>query len=53
MTECQFADDAALLATTRAGAEQAMLSYIDVAGALGLSINLAIYTEDQADSGWA
>ena len=26
--------------TTRAGAEQAMLSYIDVAGALGLSINL-------------
>ena len=40
MTECQFADDAALLATTRAGAEQAMLSYIDVAGALGLCINL-------------
>ena len=40
MTECQFADDAALLATTHAGAEQAMLSCIDVAGALGLSINL-------------
>ena len=40
MTEYQFADDTALLATTHAGAEQAMLSCIDVAGALGLSINL-------------
>ena len=30
MTECQFADDAALLATTREGAEQAMREYTEV-----------------------
>ena len=38
--ECQFADDAALLATTRAGAEQALASYVAVAAAFGLRVSL-------------
>ena len=40
LTECQFADDAALLATTRSGAEQAILIYINVAKAFGLTVSL-------------
>ena len=35
-----FADDAVLLATTRAGAEQAMRLYCDVAKAFGLTVNI-------------
>ena len=37
LTDCQFADDAALLATTRHGAEQAILHYISVAKVFGAS----------------
>ena len=37
LTECQFADDSALLAVTHAGAERALSSFRDVAGAFGLS----------------
>ena len=40
LNECQFADDAALLATTRSGAEQAILTYIEVAKAFGLTVSL-------------
>ena len=40
LTECQFADDAALLATTRIGAERAILTYIDVAKSFGLTVSL-------------
>ena len=36
LMECQFADDAALLATTRAGAELAMLQHKCVAGEFGM-----------------
>ena len=36
----QFADDAVLLATTRAGAEQAMRLYCDVAKAFGLTVSI-------------
>ena len=32
LTECQFADDAIVLASTRQGAEVAIRTYIDVAG---------------------
>ena len=38
--ECQFADNAALLATTRAGAERALQCYIEVAGDLGLTVSI-------------
>ncbi len=40
LTECQFADDAAIRSTTRQGAEQAIMTYIDVANKLGLTMNL-------------
>ena len=40
LTECQFADDAALLATTRIGAEWAILTYIGVAKSFGLTVSL-------------
>ena len=40
MNECQFVDDAALLATTCTGAEQAALSYVEVASAFGLTVSL-------------
>ena len=39
--ECQLADDAALLATTRTGAELAMLEYKCVAGEYGLNVSIA------------
>ena len=41
LTECQFADDAALLSTTRVGPEQAIKSFIEVAGAFGLTVSLS------------
>ena len=52
-TDLQFADDAALLATTRAGVKGTLYMYIDVAADFGLSINtsktkLNIY----ADGNW-
>ncbi len=40
LTECQFADDAAILSTTRRGAEQAIMAYIDVADKLGLTVSI-------------
>ena len=40
LTECQFADDAAILSTTRQGVEQAIMTYIDVADKLGLTVSL-------------
>ena len=40
MNECQFADDTALLATTRYRAEQATLVYADIAQTFGLTVNL-------------
>ena len=40
-TDLQFADDAALLATTRAGAEGALYMYIDVEADFGLSVNVS------------
>ena len=40
LNECQYADDAALLATTRAGAEQVLTSYIEVAAEFGLTVSL-------------
>ena len=36
----QFADDAVLLATTRGGAEQAMMSFVRVARAFGLTVSI-------------
>ena len=41
LTECQFADDSALLAVRHAGAERALSSFRDVAGAFGLSVNMS------------
>ena len=38
--ECQFADDVALLTTTRKAAEEATMAYQDVAHALGLTVNI-------------
>ena len=38
LTECQFADDTALLATTREGAEQ---GYMEVAQDFGLTVSTA------------
>ena len=35
-----YADDAALLATTRSGAEQVLASYIEVADEFGLTVSL-------------
>ena len=40
LTDGQFADDAVLLTTTRAGTEQAMMSYTDVARAFGLTVSI-------------
>ena len=40
LTDGQFADDGALLATSRGGAEQILWEYMDVAGAFGLLVNL-------------
>ena len=40
LTECQFADDAALLATTREGTERAMEEYLRVAEDFGLSVSI-------------
>ena len=40
LTECQFADDAALIATTRAGMERAIAEFISVAFAFGLTVSL-------------
>ena len=40
LTGCQFADDAALLATTREGAERAMKEYLQDAKDFGLSVNI-------------
>ena len=37
--ECQFADDAALLASTREGAERAIIAFQDVAAGFGLKVN--------------
>ena len=58
MTECQFADDAALLATTWEGAEQALQEYIDVARCFDLKVSIkkiklmvvgqTVQTEDRA-----
>ena len=39
--ECQFADDAALLATTRRGAEMATMQYMQVAKDFGLTLSIA------------
>ncbi len=40
LNECQFADDAALLATTREGAEKALKEYMQVASDFGLMVSL-------------
>ena len=40
VNECQFADDAALLATTKRGAELAATEYMRVAGDFGLSLSI-------------
>ena len=40
LTNGQFADDGALLATSQAGAEQILWEYMDVAGAFGLQVSL-------------
>ena len=40
MNECQFADGTAVLVTTRHGAEQALLNYIKVARAFGMTVSL-------------
>ena len=45
-TDLQFADDAALLATTRAGAEEVLYMYIDVAVDFILSVNVPKYETD-------
>ena len=39
LTECQFADDTALLATTREGAEEALQWYVEVARDFGLTVS--------------
>ena len=40
ITECQFADDAALLATTRDGAVRALREYMQVAEDFGLTVSI-------------
>ena len=40
INECQFADDAALLATNRPGIEKAAQSYVEVALAFGLTVSI-------------
>lgn len=39
LTECQFADDAALLAATRPGSERSLTSFAEVCTAFGLLVN--------------
>ena len=41
LTECRFADDTALLAATREGAEKALQGYMKVAQDFGLSVSIA------------
>ena len=40
LTECQFADDAALLATTRTGDVRALREYMQVAEDFGLTVSI-------------
>ena len=40
LSECQFADDTAILASTRQGTEDAIMAYIDMADKFGLTVNL-------------
>ena len=40
LTECQFADDVALLASTRMGAEKTTLTYMEVADDFGLTVSV-------------
>ncbi len=40
ITECQFADDAALLASTRPGAERMALEYQQTSGDFGLTVSI-------------
>lgn len=39
--DCQFADDSALVATSHAGAQQALAVFVEVATTFGLRVNLA------------
>jgi hypothetical protein len=41
ITECQFADDGALLASTRPGAEKAALEYQQTSRNFGLKVNIS------------
>ena len=38
--DCQFADDSALIATSHAGAQRALTSFMQVAASFGLTVNL-------------
>ena len=38
LTECQFANDVALLASTRMGVEKTILTYMDIADDFGLTV---------------
>ena len=40
LTECQFADDVGLLASTRMGAEKTTLTYMEVADDFGLTVSV-------------
>ena len=40
LSECQFANDTAILASTRQGTEDAIMAYIDMADKFGLTVNL-------------
>ena len=40
LTECQFADDMALLASTRMGAYKTTLTYMEVADDFGLTVSV-------------
>ena len=40
MTECQFADDAALLSSTRSGAERAAVEYQQTSSYFGLTVSI-------------
>ena len=40
ITQCQFSDDVALLATTRKAAEEAIKAYSSVTKSLGLTVNI-------------
>ena len=41
LNECQFADDAVLLATIRHGAEKAVQSYIETVSAFDLTVSIS------------